>query len=102
MRADKIFHVSPFQPVAGGYEFRFDISANKIGIWIDYSAGAGGLIATLTGPLAPLTTGRIFGILRRMGARRVVALIYWQALKLRLKGIRYSPPPVPPSDEVSR
>ena len=102
VRADKIFHVSPFQPVAGGYEFRFDISADKIGIWIDYSAGAGGLIATLTGPLAPLTTGRIFGILRRMGARRVVALIYWQALKLRLKGIRYSPPPVPPSDEVSR
>jgi uncharacterized protein len=105
LRARKIFHVSPFQPVQGGYEFRFDISAQKIGIWIDYSAGQeGGLLATLTGDLAPLTSLGILGMMLRrpFGARRVVALIYWQALKLRLKGARYNPLPPAPETEVSK
>ncbi|MDZ4308976.1 MAG: DUF1365 domain-containing protein [Cypionkella sp.] len=102
--AQKIFHVSPFQPVAGGYRFRFDISAEKIGIWIDYSAGEGSLIATLTGPRAPLTNRAILrACLRRpFGSRRVLALIHWQALKLWWKGARYRSPPLPPRDEISR
>ena len=40
LQARKIFHVSPFQPVEGGYAFRFDIRADRIGIWIDYTAPA--------------------------------------------------------------
>ena len=105
LHATKIFHVSPFQPVQGGYRFRFDISDAKIGIWIDYSAGSdGGLIATLTGHLAPLTSFGILGMMLRrpFGARRVVALIYWQALKLKLKGARYNPLPPAPETEVSK
>jgi uncharacterized protein len=100
--AQKIFHVSPFQPVAGGYQFRFDISADKIGIWIDYTAGQGGLIATLTGHLRPLTNTRILGMALRLGSRRVLALIHWQAFKLYLKGAKYNPLPKAPTDEVSR
>jgi DUF1365 family protein len=102
--AQKIFHVSPFQPVEGSYRFRFDIDADKIGIWIDYSAGDNGLIATLTGPRAPLTNRAILlACLRRpFGSRRVQALIHWQALKLWWKGARYRSPPVPPRDEISR
>jgi uncharacterized protein len=100
--ARKIFHVSPFQPVAGGYQFRFDISADKIGIWIDYTAGEGGLIATLTGHLRPLTNARILGMALRLGSRRVLALIHWQAFKLYLKGAKYNPLPKAPKDEVSR
>jgi uncharacterized protein len=103
--AQKIFHVSPFQPIAGGYEFRFDISPEKIGIWIDYSAGAdGGLMATLTGHLRPLTNGGILraALRRPLGSRRVLALIHWQALKLFFKGARYHPHTPPPSDEVSK
>lgn len=111
--AVKIFHVSPFQPVAGGYTFRFDITAQRIGIWIDYSNGAGGmggggiggggLIATLTGQLRPLTNaGILAACLRRpFGSRRVLALIFWQAFKLRLKGAIYRAPPAPPEKEVS-
>lgn len=104
LQATKILHVSPFQPVEGGYEFRFDIRDDRIGIWIDYSRGAGGLIATLTGPRAALTNGSILrSLLRRpFGARRVLALIHWQALKLWLKKAVYRPRPAPPSDEVSR
>ena len=37
LHATKIFHVSPFQPVEGGYSFRFDIRADRIGVWIDYT-----------------------------------------------------------------
>ncbi|WP_299650122.1 DUF1365 domain-containing protein [uncultured Tateyamaria sp.] len=104
MQATKIFHVSPFQPVEGGYEFRFDIRDDRIGVWIDYTRGEGGLIATLTGQRCALTNGRILrAVLRRpFGSRRVLALIHWQALKLWWKRATYRARPVPPSKEVSR
>ncbi|WP_420862118.1 DUF1365 domain-containing protein [Algirhabdus cladophorae] len=104
LTAEKIFHVSPFQPIEGGYQFRFDIRADKIGIWIDYSRGNGGLLATLTGPRKPLTNaGILYACLRRpFGSRRVLGLIHWQALKLWAKGARYRPHPKPPGSEVSR
>jgi uncharacterized protein len=104
LAATKIFHVSPFQPIEGGYTFRFDITPDQVGIWIDYSRGNGGLIATLTGARKPLTTvGILRAALRRpFGSRRVLALIHWQALKLRWKGATYRPRPEPPEPEVSR
>ena len=104
LHARKIMHVSPFQPVEGGYAFRFDIRPDRIGIWIDYTSGNGGLIATLTGPRRALTNGGILrACLRRpFGSRRVLALIHWQALKLFLKGAGYRNRPVPPVDEVTR
>lgn len=104
LTAQKIFHVSPFQPIEGGYSFRFDINDARIGIWIDYSRGDGGLIATLTGKRKPLTNRAILrsAFLRPLGARRVLALIHWQALKLWVKGARYRTRPVPPEKEVSR
>lgn len=104
MTAKKILYVSPFQPVAGGYAFRFDITPARMGIWIDYSAGDGGLLATLVGKRAPLTNLAILaaGLRRPLGSRRVLALIHWQALKLWWKGIGFSSPPKPPVDEVTR
>ena len=102
--ARKVFHVSPFQKIEGEYRFRFDIGAEKIGIWIDYRNGNEGLLATLTGTRAPLTNLSILGacLRRPFGSRRVLALIHWQALKLFLKGARYKPRPKPPADEVTR
>lgn len=103
LTATKIFHVSPFQDIAGGYVFRFDIRDDKIGIWIDLSDDKNGLIATLTGPRRPLTNrGILRSALRRpFGARRVLALIHWQAIKLWWKGARYRPRPEPPTRDVS-
>lgn len=102
--AEKILHVSPFQPVAGGYRFRFDITGERIGIWIDYTAGNGGLLATLSGKRVPLTTAGLIGaMLRRpFGSRRVLGLIHWQALKLWWKGASFRNRPEPPLEEVSR
>ena len=101
--AQKLMHVSPFQPVEGGYLFRFDIRPDRIGIWIDYSVGKGGLIATLTGPLRPLTNRAILWacLCRPFGSRRVVALIHWQALKLWWKGARFRARPAPPVQTTS-
>jgi uncharacterized protein len=103
LTAVKIFHVSPFQPVDGGYKFRFDIGQSKIGIWIDYSTEDGGLYATLTGPRVPLTNRAIIiACLRRpFGSRRVLALIHWQAIKLAIKGAKFRSRPKPPVDEIS-
>ncbi len=102
--ARKILHVSPFQPVAGDYRFRFDIRPDRIGIWIDHTNGEGGVYTNLTGPRARLTAIGILGaaLRRPMGSRRVLALIHWQALRLALKGARFRRRPAPPGDEVSR
>jgi DUF1365 family protein len=104
LTATKIFHVSPFQPIEGGYSFRFDIRPDKIGIWIDFSTGNEGVMATLTGPRVQLTNGSILraALRRPFGSRRVLSLIHWQALKLWWKGARYRPRPEPPVEDVSR
>lgn len=104
LKATKILHVSPFQPIEGSYDFRFDIRPDRIGIRIDYTAGNGGLVATLTGPRKPLSNSSILlALLRRpLGARRVMALIHWQALKLWWKGARFRARPAAPAQEVSR
>ncbi len=104
LQARKCFHVSPFQPVAGEYTFRFDIREDRIGIRIDFTGGNGGVVATLVGARRPMTDARLLGmILRRpLGSRRVLALIHWQALRLWWKGARYRTRPEPPAAEVSR
>jgi uncharacterized protein len=102
--AQKIFHVSPFQPVEGTYAFRFDIRPDRIGIWIDYTTATGGLFTNLIGPRAPLTNwGILASAFRRpFGSRRVLALIHWQALKLALKRVKFNARPTPPGEDVSR
>tara|TARA_B110000977_G_scaffold91780_1_gene121722 strand:- start:250 stop:1008 length:759 start_codon:yes stop_codon:yes gene_type:complete len=104
LHATKLMHVSPFQPVEGDYTFRFDITDDRIGVWIDYGRAAGGLIATLTGKREPLSNASILRSLfrRPLGARRVLALIHWQALKLWIKGALFRDRPTPPRDEISK
>ncbi len=102
--AQKVFHVSPFQPVTGRYTFRFDIRADRVGVWIDYRDTGTRLYATLTGRRRRLTDGRILAacLVRPFGSRRVLGLIHWQALKLWWKGARWHIRPAPPADDVSR
>lgn len=101
--AEKIFHVSPFQAVSGGYVFNFDLTPQSIAFRIALTDGPQGVVATLTGQRLPASNRRlIWSALRRpFGALRVVALIYWQAMKLKWKGAAYAPPPIPPTKEVS-
>jgi uncharacterized protein len=103
IRAEKIFHVSPFQPIAGCYDFRFDIRPDRVGIWIDYTTATGGLFTNLIGPREPLTNrGILASAFRRpFGSRRVLALIHWQALKLWWKRVKFHNRPTPPAEDVT-
>lgn len=102
--ARKVFHVSPFQPIAGDYEFVFDIAEDRLAIRIALGHEAGGLIATLAGRLEPATTrGLLAAMIRRpLGSRRVLALIHWQAVKLWWKGATFRSRPEPPAEELTR
>jgi hypothetical protein len=106
--AQKIFYVSPFQPVEGRYAFHFQLCADKIAIRIGYTQNSeapnAGLIATLAGPRKPLSNRVILGaMLRRpFGGRRVLALIHWQALKLWWRGATFRSRTEPPAQEVSQ
>lgn len=104
LTAAKVFHVSPFQDVAGHYRFGFALDGERVAIRILQADGAEGLSAAMAGPLVPLTNRGILGAaLRRPGGSlRVVALIYWNALRLKLKGARYRPLPSPPQEEITR
>ncbi|AKS47399.1 hypothetical protein SAMN05444287_2957 [Octadecabacter temperatus] len=99
----KSLHVSPFQEVKGNYEFSFDIQPDRIAIRIFYRHGDEGVVATLAGARAPLTNANLVkAVLRRpFGAFRTIALIHWQAVRLKLKGARYRTRPTPPKTEVT-
>ncbi|MEX0969996.1 MAG: DUF1365 domain-containing protein [Paracoccaceae bacterium] len=99
----KALHVSPFQDVAGKYAFTFNITATQIAITISFSHGAEGVVASLNGPRRTATSaGLLWAAIRRpFGALRTITLIYWQALRLRLKGARYRARPTPPKSEIS-
>ncbi len=101
--APKSLHVSPFQQVAGSYEFSFDISEGYISIRILYRNGREGVTATLSGARRQLTNASLLGSLLRRpaGGLRTLSLIYWQALRLKLKGARYRNRPAPPATEVT-
>ncbi|TDK48798.1 DUF1365 domain-containing protein [Antarcticimicrobium luteum] len=103
MDRPKRLHVSPFQDVAGDYRFRFDIRPDRIAIRISHVNGDQGVIATLSGPRRPATSpGLIRAFLRRpLGALRTIALIHWQALKLKLKGARYRRRPAPAPGDLT-
>ena len=103
MHARKLMHVSPFQDVAGDYQFNFDITPEKIAIRIGFKNGEDGVIATLMGGRKPLSNISILGALirRPTGALRTITLIHWQALRLKLKGAAYRTRPTPPEHEVS-
>jgi len=101
--AQKLMHVSPFQKTEGTYSFRFDLGPEHYGVRIDFRVGNGGLLATLTGKRQKLTSaGILASVIRRpFGSARVVALIYYQAIKLKLKGAKFIARPTPPQSEIS-
>lgn len=103
IKAQKIFYVSPFQLVEGAYEFRFDIRPTKIGIWIDYRNGKEGLYANFIGRRRPLSSWSILALLlkRPLGFMRVSALIYLEALRLKVKGAQYIIRGRPPESDLS-
>jgi DUF1365 family protein len=105
MRASKVFHVSPFCSVQGGYRFRFMRTAERTVARVDHDDAQGPLLETsVSGSLQPLTPrcarAAFFGVpLMTLG---VMLRIHWQALRLWLLHVPFVPKPSPPQRFISR
>ena len=109
LTTDKVFHVSPFCDVKGGYRFRFRTTERQEHIHtvarIDYDDGQGPLLQTsVSGQLQPATASALRHVLWRYGPMTlmVMARIHWQALKLWVKQTGFRSKPHPPTDFVTR
>ncbi len=109
LTARKVFHVSPFCAIEGGYRFRFIESDARSGAHtvarIDYHDATGDLLHTsVSGSARELTSGALLGAFfsRPMMTFGVVARIHWQALRLFVKGVRFYRKPAPPAEFVTR
>ena len=103
-RCDKQFHVSPFLPMAMTYEFRVTRPGEKLSLAVRGGDSDGPLIgAVFAGRRTDLTDFAILRLLPRFGVLtlKVVAAIYWEGLKLWLKGFRLYPVPPPPAHPVT-
>ena len=104
--ARKEFHVSPFLPREGHYQFRINSVNKKIGLWIDYynKEGERTLTTSLKGTLEPLTQVSVKKAFWRtpLVTMQAISLIHWQALKLKAKGIQFFSLPKQKKERVSK
>ena len=111
LRASKVFHVSPFCAVEGGYVFRFlrsdgaDGTPQRFVARIDHEDARGPLLQTSVDgelePLTPASARRAFFSVPLM-TFGVVARIHWQALRLWLKRVPFFTKPQAPERFTTR
>lgn len=105
LRAEKVFHVSPFFPVDGYYKFRFNFSSEKSRVDISYYGNDDVLRLTtwVEGIFQKLEQARLGQILWRYGwmTPLVVVRIHWQAFRLWLKKVKFFSKPQPPGREIT-
>ena len=101
----KVFHVSPFLEVKGGYTFRFHFGPGRFLARIDYADETGTVLTTsLAGDCVPLTrvSLRRAALKFPLQAIATVARIHWNALLLWWKSVPYFSKPHPPLKETTR
>jgi len=115
LRANKVFHVSPFCDVSGSYRFRFMRTAAKAGatsdqaartvVRLDHDNADGPLLQTsVSGTLIALSQRSIFRAFFGMPLMTlmVVSRIHWQAVRLWFKRVPFFRKPEPPAAFLTR
>lgn len=105
LRAAKVFHVSPFCSVEGGYRFRFVTTDERTLARIDHDDAEGPLLLTsLSGRFAPVTGRSLARALlgHPLFTFGVIARIHWHALRLWLRRVPFHRKPEPPRPIVTR
>jgi len=95
-RFPKAFHVSPFLPMNHEYDWRLSLPGDRLAVHMkNLEDGRPVFDATLALRRRPLTAKNLRRVLTRypLMTTKVVAAIYWQALRLKLKGATFYPHP---------
>ncbi|MEI9918229.1 MAG: DUF1365 domain-containing protein [Bacteroidota bacterium] len=90
LRTPKHFYVSPFSDLDTEFEFIFRLPSSSMQMRVDdYKQGKRILLSALTGMRKEITDARLFwyGLKFPLITVKIITLIYWQALKLKLKGL---------------
>ncbi|WP_370261785.1 DUF1365 domain-containing protein [Limnobacter sp.] len=104
LHATKVFHVSPFFPVSGRYEFRFANVGPRTVARINYFEDQTLQLSTsVSGELSHPSAGLWGRTLVKYGwfTLAVIIKIHWQAVKLLFKGAKFHRKPAPPSQLIS-
>jgi uncharacterized protein len=89
---DKEFHVSPFMPMDLSYDWHFTYPGERLSVRMTSLQGGEEIFsATLKLRQRALTGGNLAAALLRWPfiTVKVIAAIYWQALRLKLKGVPF-------------
>jgi uncharacterized protein len=95
-RLDKEFHVSPFMPMDLSYDWRFTAPGEQLAVRMTSLHGGEEVFsASLQLQQQALSGPNLAGALLRWPfiTAKVIAAIYWQALRLKLKGAPFCPHP---------
>ena len=102
--ADKIFHVSPLIAMNAQYRIRTTAPDDRLAVLIRESDDEGEfLVATLTGERRDLTDAALLGRFIRIPflTLKIIVAIHFEAIRLMLRGVKYTTRPEPPAEEVS-
>jgi DUF1365 family protein len=101
---DKSFHVSPFMPMEQRYHWRFSAPGDRLHVHMENHRGDERVFdATLALRRAPMTGPVLAGCLARHPwmTASIVTGIYWQALRLWLRGAPFHPHPATRRNHVA-
>ncbi len=103
-RAEKVFHVSPFMPIAGHYDFRITPPGDRFDLLIkQYLDNRLALVATHQARAIDLSDGNLIGCFFRypLLTLKVIGGIHWEAAKIFFKkGAKFHKQPPAPDAEI--